>query len=109
MTTSPTGVLPSGTDTSCAARHGNGRKSNHGVAPHGHHTAATAARPGPDPDDGAPDSAPHPKGSRLVRELLADAQRWVATITPAEVLSQIGSPFAADPRPVVSEELDHAA
>jgi hypothetical protein len=30
------------------------------------------------------------KGSRLVLELLADAQRW-ATIIPAEVLSQIGS------------------
>jgi hypothetical protein len=30
-------------------------------------------------------------------ELLADAPAWVATITPAEVLSQIASPFAADP------------
>jgi hypothetical protein len=28
---------------------------------------------------------------------------------PAEVLSQIASPFAADPRPAVSEALDHAA
>jgi len=28
---------------------------------------------------------------------------------PAEVLSQIGSPFTADPRPAVSEALDHAA
>jgi hypothetical protein len=46
---------------------------------------------------------------RLVLELLADAQRWAATITPAEVLSQIASPFAADPRPAVSEALDHAA
>jgi hypothetical protein len=41
-------------------------------------------------------------------ELLADAQRWAATITPAEVLSQIASPFAADPRPAVSEALNHA-
>jgi len=28
---------------------------------------------------------------------------------PAEVLSQIDSPFTADPRPAVSEALDHAA
>jgi DDE superfamily endonuclease len=42
-------------------------------------------------------------------ELLADAEQWVATITPAQVLSQIGSPFAPDQRPILSEELDHAA
>jgi hypothetical protein len=81
MTTSPTGVLPSGTDTSWAARQGNGRQSNHGVAPQ----------------------------RESLAEVLADAQRWAATITPAEVLSQIGNPSAADPRPLVSEELDHAA
>jgi hypothetical protein len=41
--------------------------------------------------------------------LLADAQAWAHTITPAQVLSQIGSPFADDHRPAVEEELDHAA
>ena len=75
---------------------------------------------------------PTPKGSRLLRGLLAelgeelvlvytptydpDANRiewlWRAlrrTVTPAQVLSQIGSPFAPDQRPILSEELDHAA
>jgi hypothetical protein len=42
-------------------------------------------------------------------ELLADAEQWARTISPAEVLSQIGSPFADDHRPAVEEELDHAA
>jgi DDE superfamily endonuclease len=42
-------------------------------------------------------------------ELLADAEHWAATITPAQVLSQIGSPFAPDQRPILNEELDHAA
>ena len=42
-------------------------------------------------------------------ELLADADRWARTITPAQVLSQIGSPFAVDHQPPVGEELDHAA
>jgi DDE superfamily endonuclease len=41
--------------------------------------------------------------------LLADAEQWATTITPAQVLSQIGSPFAPDQRPILSEELDHAA
>jgi DDE superfamily endonuclease len=41
--------------------------------------------------------------------LLADAQAWARAITPAEVLSQIGSPFALDHRPVIAEELNHAA
>ena len=41
--------------------------------------------------------------------LLADAERWAATITPAQVLSQIGSPFAPDQRPILNEDLDHAA
>jgi hypothetical protein len=54
-------------------------------------------------------SVTHAHQRESLAELLADAQRWAATITPAEVLSQFGSPFAADPRPVVSEELDHAA
>jgi DDE superfamily endonuclease len=42
-------------------------------------------------------------------ELLADAEHWAATITPAQVLSQIGSPFAPDQRPILNEKLDHAA
>ena len=29
--------------------------------------------------------------------LLADADRWAQTLTPAVVLAQIGSPFAPDP------------
>ena len=41
-------------------------------------------------------------------ELLADAEQWARTISPAEVLSQIGSPFATD-QPTTGEELDHAA
>jgi DDE superfamily endonuclease len=41
--------------------------------------------------------------------LLADAEQWATTITPAQVLSQIGSPFAPDQRPTLNEELDHAA
>jgi hypothetical protein len=41
--------------------------------------------------------------------LLADAEQWATTISPAQVLSQIGSPFAPDKRPILSEELDHAA
>jgi Fe2+ or Zn2+ uptake regulation protein len=40
-------------------------------------------------------------------ELLADAQAWAHTITAAEVLSQIGSPFALD-QPTIAEELNHA-
>jgi transposase len=44
---------------------------------------------------------------RLV-DLVADADRWAHTITPAQVLSQIGSPFALDHQPV-GEELNHAA
>jgi hypothetical protein len=42
-------------------------------------------------------------------ELLADADGWARTISPAEVLSQIGSPFATSQRPVTGQELDHAA
>lgn len=50
-----------------------------------------------------------PTGSRLLRWLLADAQAWARSITPAEVLSQIGSPFALDQQSPVREELNHAA
>ncbi len=42
-------------------------------------------------------------------ELLADAERWARTISPAEVLSQIGSPFATEQQPPTGEELNHAA
>jgi DDE superfamily endonuclease len=51
----------------------------------------------------------HTHQRRTLSELLADAQRWARTITPAQVLSQIGSPFAADEQPPVGKELDHAA
>jgi hypothetical protein len=42
-------------------------------------------------------------------EVLADAEQWARTISPAQVLSQIGSPFATDQQPTTTEELDHAA
>jgi hypothetical protein len=51
----------------------------------------------------------HTHQRQCLAELLADAQAWAHTITPAEVLSQIGSPFALDHRPVIAEELNHAA
>ena len=51
----------------------------------------------------------HTHRRRTLPELLADAQRWARTITPAQVLSQIGSPFAPDQQPVLREELNHAA
>jgi hypothetical protein len=51
----------------------------------------------------------HTHRRTTLADLLADAQAWARTISPAEVLSQIGSPFAPEQRPGVSEELDHAA
>jgi DDE superfamily endonuclease len=51
----------------------------------------------------------HTHRRQTLGELVADADRWARTITPAQVLSQIGSPFALDQQPVLSEELDHAA
>jgi len=54
-------------------------------------------------------SVTHTHQRTTLVELLADAQAWVHTITPAEVLSQIGSPFALDHRPPIAEELNHAA
>jgi transposase len=51
----------------------------------------------------------HTHQRQTLVELLADADRWAHTITPAQVLSQIGSPFAPDQQPAVREELDHAA
>jgi DDE superfamily endonuclease len=54
-------------------------------------------------------SVTHAHQRQSLAELLADAQAWAHTITPAEVLSQIGSPFALDHRPAITEELNHAA
>ena len=51
----------------------------------------------------------HTHQRQRLEDLVADADRWAHTITPAQVLSQIGSPFALDQRPAVAEELDHAA
>jgi hypothetical protein len=51
----------------------------------------------------------HTHQRQTLAELLADAQRWAATISPAEVLSQIGSPFATDQQPTTGKELTHAA
>ncbi len=51
----------------------------------------------------------HTHQRQLLQDLLADADRWASTITPAQVLSQIGSPFAPDQQPVLTEELNHAA
>jgi DDE superfamily endonuclease len=54
-------------------------------------------------------SVTHTHQRTTLTELLADAQAWARSITPAAVLSQIGSPFALDHRPVIAEELNHAA
>jgi transposase len=51
----------------------------------------------------------HTHRRQRLEDLLADADRWAHTITPAQVLSQIGSPFAPDQQPAVGEELNHAA
>jgi hypothetical protein len=50
----------------------------------------------------------HTHQRQLLQDLLADADRWARTITPAQALSQIGSPFAPDQQPF-GEELNHAA
>jgi DDE superfamily endonuclease len=54
-------------------------------------------------------SVTHTHQRQTLVELVADADRWARTITPTQVLSQIGSPFAADQQPPLGEELDHAA
>jgi DDE superfamily endonuclease len=54
-------------------------------------------------------SVTHTHQRQTLVELLADADRWAHTIPPAQVLSQIGSPFAPDQQPPASEELNHAA
>jgi hypothetical protein len=54
-------------------------------------------------------SVTHTHRRQALVDLVADADRWTRTITPAQVLSQIGSPFALDQQPPAGEELDHAA
>ena len=51
----------------------------------------------------------HTHRRQNLTELLADADRWAHTITPAQVLSQIGSPFPPNQQPPLREELHHAA
>jgi DDE superfamily endonuclease len=51
----------------------------------------------------------HTHQRQRLDDLLADADRWAHTITPAQVLSQIGSPFAPDQQLTPGKELDHAA
>ena len=51
----------------------------------------------------------HTHQRQCLEDLVADADRWARTITPDQVLSQIGSPFAPDQQPVLREELNHAA
>jgi transposase len=51
----------------------------------------------------------HTHQRRTLDDLVADADRWARTITPAQVLSQIGSPFGLDHRPAITQELNHAA
>lgn len=51
----------------------------------------------------------HTHTRQRLDDLVADADRWAHTITPAQVLSQIGSPFAPDQQPVGRKELNHAA
>src|SRR6266511_4627297 len=51
----------------------------------------------------------HTHQRRTLADLVADADAWAHTITPAQVLGQIGSPFAPNQLPPVREELDHAA
>jgi DDE superfamily endonuclease len=54
-------------------------------------------------------SVTHTHRRQALVDLIADADRWARTITPAQVLSQIGSPFALHQQPPAGEELDHAA
>jgi transposase len=51
----------------------------------------------------------HTHQRQRLEDLVADADRWARTIPAAEVLSQIGSPFAPDQQPAGREELNHAA
>jgi DDE superfamily endonuclease len=51
----------------------------------------------------------HTHRRQSLGELLTDADHWAHTISPTQVLSQIGSPFPLDQQPPVGEELHHAA
>src|SRR5215218_9490165 len=51
----------------------------------------------------------HTHRRQALVDLVADADRWARTITPTQVLSQVGSPFALDQQPPAGEGLDHAA
>ena len=51
----------------------------------------------------------HTHRRQALTDLVADADGWARTITPAQVLSQIGSPFTPDQQPPVGEVLNHAA
>jgi hypothetical protein len=51
----------------------------------------------------------HTHRRQTLTELVGDADRWARTTTPAQVLSQIGSPCATDQQPPVGEVLNHAA
>jgi len=51
----------------------------------------------------------HTHQRQRLEDLVADADRWARTITPAQVLSQIGSPFAPDQQPAGREDFNHAA
>ena len=51
----------------------------------------------------------HTHQRQALTDLVADADRWARTITPAQVLSQIGSPFTPDQQPPVGKVLNHAA
>src|ERR687898_1280573 len=50
----------------------------------------------------------HTHQRQRLADLVADADRWARTIPAAQVLSQVGSPFAPDQQPVLREELNHA-
>jgi hypothetical protein len=50
----------------------------------------------------------HTHQRQRLEDLVADADRWARTIPAAQVLSQIGSPFAPNQQPVL-KELNHAA
>jgi hypothetical protein len=49
----------------------------------------------------------HTHGREALDLLLADAKDWARDLPPAQVLRQIGSPFAPAPEP--AQDLDHAA
>jgi hypothetical protein len=52
---------------------------------------------------------PTPHQRAGLAEVLADAGQWARMISPAEVLSQVGSPYATEQPPTTGEELNHAA